>query len=81
MRGCGRSRSRTTPGWSASSAATTFGRVLVLATPLAQAFIGAPDDRQELLVAHVNAAARECAGGEDEIRFPMTTNVAVALAP
>jgi hypothetical protein len=39
-----------------------FGRALVLATPLAQAFIDAPDDRQELIVAHVNAAARECAG-------------------
>ena len=58
-----------------------FGRALVLATPLAQSFIDAPDDRQEPIVAHVNEAARECAGGEGEIRFPMTTNVAVAVAP
>jgi SAM-dependent methyltransferase len=58
-----------------------FARRLVLATPLAPAFIDAPVDRQELIVAHVNDAARECAGGEDEIRFPMTTNIALAVAP
>jgi DNA-binding HxlR family transcriptional regulator len=54
---------------------------LVLATPLAQSFLDAPDDRQELIVGHVNEAARKCAGGEVEIRFPMRANVAVAVAP
>jgi ubiquinone/menaquinone biosynthesis C-methylase UbiE len=55
-----------------------FARRLVLATPLAPTFIDAPDDRQDLIVAHVTEATREW--GASEIRFPMTTNIAVAVA-
>ena len=43
-------------------------------------FIDAPDDRQDLIVAHVNEAMEGYADGAEENRFPMTTNVAIAVA-
>jgi 2-polyprenyl-3-methyl-5-hydroxy-6-metoxy-1,4-benzoquinol methylase len=57
-----------------------FARRLVLATPLAPTFIDAPDDRQDLIIAHVNEAMDAYADGGEEIRFRLTTNVGVAVA-
>jgi hypothetical protein len=57
-----------------------FARRLVLATPLAPTFIDLPDDRQDQIIAHVNEAMEGYADGAEEIRFPMTTNVATAVA-
>jgi hypothetical protein len=58
-----------------------LARSLVLATPLAQTFLDAGDDRQELILAHVSQAVEDCDGGPDAVCFPMTTNFALAVAP
>jgi hypothetical protein len=57
-----------------------FARRLALATPLAETFADAPPDRRASILAHVTAAVRDACPGEAEISFPMSTNVALAVA-
>jgi SAM-dependent methyltransferase len=57
-----------------------FARRLVLASPLAQTFADAPAIDQELILAHVTEAVRDCDGGEHEVRHRMTTNIATGWA-
>jgi SAM-dependent methyltransferase len=58
-----------------------FARRLVLASPLAQTFADAPIIEQELILAHVTEAVRQCEGGEHEVRHGMTTNIAIGIVP
>jgi ubiquinone/menaquinone biosynthesis C-methylase UbiE len=55
----------------------SFARSAVLATPVAQAFADAPAERQRMIVEHVTEAVRRC-GDAHDVRFAMTTNLAIA---
>src|SRR5262249_32300798 len=54
-----------------------FARSAILGTPVAQAFADAPDEHQRQIVEYVTEALRGC-GEAHDVRFPMTTNVAIA---
>jgi hypothetical protein len=58
-----------------------FARSLVSATPLAQTFDAAGVEEQQLILAHVANAVRDCDGDPHSVCFPLTTNVAVARVP
>jgi ubiquinone/menaquinone biosynthesis C-methylase UbiE len=62
------------------AARTDWARAVLLAGPVAPAFVAAPQEKQNRVVADVAEALRDYAGGEDELHFPMTTNVALARA-
>jgi ubiquinone/menaquinone biosynthesis C-methylase UbiE len=55
----------------------SFARSAVLATPVAQTFADAPAERQRMIVEHVTEAVRRC-GDAHDVRFAMTTNLAIA---
>lgn len=58
-----------------------FARTVVLAGPLAQTFAQAAPEDQERVAAHVRAALAAHEDGEGGVRFPMSTNVALATRP
>jgi ubiquinone/menaquinone biosynthesis C-methylase UbiE len=57
-----------------------FARTMVAAVPLAEAFDAASPQQQRAVLAHVTDAVSECPGAPDEVRYEMTTNVALARA-
>jgi ubiquinone/menaquinone biosynthesis C-methylase UbiE len=59
---------------------SAFARTMLMAGPLAHEFAAATEDQREQIVACATDALRECDGGEHELCYPMTTNVALARA-
>jgi ubiquinone/menaquinone biosynthesis C-methylase UbiE len=56
-----------------------FARNMASAVPLAQAFSTASPDQQQAVLSYVTDAVSGCAGGAEEVRYRMTTNIALAV--
>jgi SAM-dependent methyltransferase len=54
-----------------------FARAMVAAIPVADAFDTASPDQQEAVFAYVTDAVSGCPGGQREVRYEMTTNIAL----
>jgi SAM-dependent methyltransferase len=56
-------------------------REMVMATPLATRFAATPKATQARIANHVRNSIDGAAGGPDAVEYPMTTNIAIAVAP